>query len=196
MIATYNTPTTTTIEPITVLAQIIQAEMGLSSEQIAFAYQKFNIPADGLFIVLGYLGPSQSVASQTYFDPILETETQGLLMRHMIKIEAMSMAPDNSARIRKEEISLALRSQFSQQLQEQNQIGIAWLQGDYIDATSFEETAMLNRYIITAAVHALHQKTKPSSYFSSFPIALTDASQDGRNTTVQIDPTKSPFTGA
>lgn len=190
---TFNTPTTTKVEPIQVIAGILQSEMSLTTAQIAFAYQKYFIPNDGLFVLVGYLGPSEQVASQTYFDDLTLNEVQESVFKHTIQIEIMSMAPDNSARIRKEEIALALRSFYSQQQQDANFLGLAWLQSDFVDATSFEDSAMLNRYITTCAVNALHRKVKASKYFNNFPLQLTVASPNGASPTVNINTATAPL---
>lgn len=187
-----NTPTTTAVEPVKVVADIIQNQMGLTSRQIALAYQDYQIPSDGLFVMVGYLGPTETIANQGYFDAATGSEVQEVAVRHTIQIELMSMAPDNSARIRKEEVLLALKSFYSQQQQDKNLIGIAWLMSDFIDATSVEATTMLNRYITTCSVNALHRKVLTAGSFDSFAIELTTASQDGRETTVEIDPATSP----
>lgn len=189
---TYNTPTTTAVEPIKVIADIIMTEMDLKASQIKDAYQLYEIPADGLFVEIGYIGQSEPISSQTYFDSELLTEVQQAVFRHTIRIELMSMAPDNSARIRKEEVALSLRSFYSQQQQDAHNIGIAWLQENITDATELEETAMLNRYITDCFVHALHQKTQTADYFELFPIKLVTDTQGGRETIVDINPTEAP----
>jgi len=186
-VATHNTPTTTTVEPIKVIRNILMKEMNLQDTQIKDAYQLYEIPADGLFVEIGYLGPSEAISTKSYFDTDLGTEVQQSVFRHTIRIELMSMAPDNSARIRKEEISLALSSFYSQQQQDANNIGIAWLQDSIIDATELEETAMLNRYITDCFVNALHQKVKTSGYFDLFPIQLVTDTLGGRETIVDIN---------
>lgn len=185
---TTNTPTTSVIEPLKVVRDIIKIEMGLKDSQIVLAYQNYRIPADGVFVMLGYLGPSEELANQTYFDSVNNTEVQEVSMRHSIQIEIMSMAPDNSARIRKEEIALALRSFYSQRQQDANLVGIAWLQGDFTDATDQEGTTMLNRYVTTCSVNAIHRKVKASDYFGQFAIQLNTEAPGAPVKTVLINP--------
>lgn len=191
---TYNTPTTTAIEPITVIANIIQEEMGLTNNQIAFAYQNFHIPSDGLFVVLGYLGPSTTIANQGYFNSTLLQEVQEVTMRHMIQIDLMSISPDNSARLRKEEVLLALRSFYSREQQEANLMGIAWIESDIVDATALEETSMLNRYSTSVSMTALHRKVKAAAYLDVFEVSNTVASAHGSQTTT-FNPAINPVRG-
>lgn len=190
-----NTPTTSSVEPLKVILDIVQTEMGLTSKQIAAAYQDYRIPSDGLFVVGGYMGPSEQVANQSYLDDATNQEVSESVFRHTIQLELMSMAPDNSARIRKEEMLMALRSSYSLRQQDKNFIGIAWLQGDITDATHQEGTTMLNRYVTTCSVNALHRKIKAADYLNVFPVELTTESQDGRATTVDINPTVNPIGG-
>lgn len=187
-----NTPTTTAIEPITLVAGIIQNQMDLAAGQVAFANQDYQIPTSGPFVIVGYLGPSEMVASQSFFDPGTQTEWQQATFKHTVQIEIMSLAPDNTARIRKEEIALSLRSSYSLRQQDVANMGIAWLQSDFIDASYVDETGMLNRFITTCAVNALHQKQIAAQYLGTFPIEVFSDTQDGRQTIENISPVN-PF---
>lgn len=189
---TTNTPTTSSVEPLKVVLGIVANQMALTAAQWATANQDYAIPPAGLFLVGGYLGPTEVISSTGYFDPATNAEVQQMSCRHTIQLELMSMAPDNSARIRKEELPLALRSFYSQQQQNVNQIGIAWMTSDIIDASAPEGTVMLNRFITTIAVNALHSKTIAAGYLGIFPLQLTAESQDGRGATVSIDTSKTP----
>jgi len=168
-----NTPTTSPREPIKVVADILASELGLDPAHIAMDYQKYDIPNNGLFIVLGYLGPTAIISNQNYFDSALESEVQETVVQHRIQIDLMSMAPDNSARIRKEEIPMALRSFYSERLQAKYGIGINWNTSDISDVTALEETAMLNRFSMRTFVNALHRKVKATPFFDTFPISLS-----------------------
>lgn len=187
-----NAPITTALEPITLIAQVLQHEMELTAEQIVFAYQKYKIPTTGLLVVVGYLGPSEQIAAKSFFDPATQEERQQSVFRHLVQIEIMSLAPDNAARLRKEEIALALGSFYCQQLQEKYQMGVAWLANEFVDATHVEETAMLNRYITTVAMTALHKKVKSAQYLDNFKVQLTAAQPGGRTSQIEVDPTQAP----
>jgi len=190
---TFNTPVTSSPEPIKLVCDILQTEMNLTSKQIATAYQNYEIPSEGAVVVVGYLPPSQQIANQNYFDDATNTEVQETVFLHTIQIEIMSLAPDNSARLMMAQIALALKSFYSQQQQDKNFMGIAWLQGDFIDGSYAEAASMLQRYMTTCAVTALHRKVKAADYFSVFPIELVQDDQGGRETTSTINPDASPF---
>lgn len=189
---TTNTPTTTAVEPLKIVLGIVAAQMGLTAAQWATAYQDYSIPPAGLFLVGGYLGPTEVISNQGYLDPTSNSEVQEVSVQHMIQLELMSMAPDNSARIRKEEIFLALRSFYAMQQADKYQIGIAWNPSPLTDASHQEGTVMLNRYVTVVAVNALHRKVIPSGSFDSFLIDLNVAAPSGATNSVTIDPTVLP----
>src|ERR1017187_2712910 len=103
-------PTTTAVEPLKVIANIIQSEMQLADAQIAVTYQNYKVPSNGLYVVVSYLGPSQQLSSKSYFRAATNNEVQESVFCHHVHIELMSIWQDQSARARKEEISMALTS--------------------------------------------------------------------------------------
>ena len=110
----------------------------------------------------------------------------------MIELELMSMAPDNSARIRKEEIFLALRSFYALQQSDINLIGIAWNPSPLVDASHVEGTVMLNRFVTVVPVNALHRKVVAAGSFDNFPIELVVAAPGGVQNSVAINPATLP----
>lgn len=189
---TANTPTTSKIEPLKVILGIVAYGMGLKQPQWATAYQDYEIPATGLFLVGGYLGPTEVIANQSYLDTVTDSEIQEVSVQHMIQLELMSMAPDNSARIRKEEIFMALRSSYAIQQADINLLGISWNPSPLSDASHVEGTVMLNRYVTTVTVNALHRKVIAAGSFGEFPIELVTAAPGGRETIAQINTTVLP----
>lgn len=193
--ATTNTPTTSKVEPLKVVLGIVAQQMGLAPKQWATAYQDYSIPPVGLFLVGGYLGPTEIVSNQGYFDAAADAEVQEVSVAHLVQLELMSMAPDNSARIRKEEIFLALKSFYSQRQQEINFLGIAWNPSPLVDASQQEGTVMLNRYVTTVAVNALHRKVIAAGSLDAFAINLTTVAPGGRENSVIINPAVLPNEG-
>lgn len=161
------TPTTTLREPIKVIADVLQHELGLANGQIVVADQKWNVPKnDGLYISLEYLGPGRTIASINNFDPVSQVEIQGVTMLLTVQIDFMSY--DGSARVRKEEIAMALASVYSQQQQEKYECQIALHPGLFNDNSSVEGTAMLQRYTTTAQITSSFSKQKVVEYFDTF----------------------------
>lgn len=154
-------------EPIKVLAEILQAEMGMAEGQLMLGLENWKIPPNtGLYIALFY-GNEEVVGSNNDFDPESNTEIQSVAMLHTVSIEAMSF--DSSARLRKEEILMALNSMRAENVLSDNLMRIGQLPQGFLPIPELEETKQLNKYRITFAMNALHQKVKPADYYDKFP---------------------------
>lgn len=166
--------TTATREPIKVIADILQTEMQIPEGQIMLGYEKWDIPPNpDLYIALTYVG-GKAIGNSNYFTsvgnlPGQQIEHQEVAMRHVVQIDLLSFGPE--ARIRKEEVLMALRSIYSQQQQEKYLMSIARVPSDFVDASTLEETKMLNRFTLTVPITALHTKTKAAPYYDKFQTA-------------------------
>lgn len=168
-----STPTTIIKEPVKIIADIIQSELALSDDAVMLSYEKDFIPAnEGLYVVMNYVGPGKIIANVNIFDTLTNEEVQQVTMLHVIQIDFMSF--DASARIRKEEIAMALRSILSVQTSERYQMQIARMPTPFIDTSSLEETKRLNRFTTTVTVTALHTKRRPVGFFDRFNNAEID----------------------
>lgn len=158
-------------EPIKVVADILNFELGLSSGQIMLSEENFTLPkTPGLFVALSYVS-SRPIGTAVTNVPAAEgvagmTEVQEAAMDHTIQLDVMSFNDD--ARLRKEEIVMAFASNSSQRFQADNGVQIARHTAPFIDASTLEETQMLKRFITTIRVKALHRKTKSTDYYDQF----------------------------
>lgn len=162
-------------EPIKVLGSILKSEMELADGQIMLGLENWAIPkTKGLYIALFY-GPDVSVGQVNDFDPATNQEIQSVAMLHQIEIDAMSF--NDEARLRKEEIIMAINSVFGQQTLEANLMKINELPSSFVPAPTLEETKQLNRFRLTFSMNALHQKIKAVNYYDQFGAAkvTTDA---------------------
>lgn len=161
------------IEPIKVIANILQNELDIKDGNIMLGFEKWNIPSTpGLYVSLIYIG-GQAIGNNNYFDSADNTEHQEVSMHHVIQIDALSF--DSSARARKEEIFQALRSLYAQQQAEKNIMQIARIPSNFIDVSNVEATKMLNRFTTTISVTALHTKVKAADYYNTFkPVEVHD----------------------
>lgn len=163
-------------EPIKVLRDIIKSELALDDDRIMLQNQKIDIrPIKGLYVVLSYLN-GKPIGSNNFTTPTNYglSETQEVLMRHQIQIDIMSA--DDSARLQKEQVMQALNSIFSQQQQTLNGMQISKVTGEFINASSLEETKILSRYTIAVYMTSLYSLTKPltSGIFEKFPVTIID----------------------
>jgi hypothetical protein len=137
-------------------------------------YQRFNIQPKGLYIALQYVS-GRAIGNNDYAKPngasptAGMTETQQVAMLYQIQIDLMSFGPE--ARVRKEEVYMALRSIRAQTLMEKWNMKIARMPSAFQNAASLEETKMLNRFTMTIAVNALLTKTQPvGDYYNQFTL--------------------------
>lgn len=177
-------------EPIKVILDIIKSELGLADGQIMIINQKWNIPSTpGLYVAISYIS-GKVIANNNYVEPVVNgvVEIQEVTMLETIQIDVLSA--DASARTRKEEIIQALRSVFSQQAQDSNGLQIARIPSDFLDASSLEETTILNRFMMTINVTSLFSKTKSlGGYYDKFP---TEGVNDTNSDVIDFDAQNAP----
>lgn len=164
------------VEPIKVVAMILQSEMGLNDGQIMLGLENWEIPKNtGLYIALLY-GPEQVVGNNNYNSVDSQgafSEVQDAVMLHEIDIDVMSF--DSSARTRKEAVLWAIQSYYAQSLMELYQMRLAATPGSFTPILTMEETKQLNRFKITITVNALHRNVKTSPFYDSLqPVDLVE----------------------
>lgn len=169
-------------EPVKVIRDILKSELGLSEKRIMLTNSKIDIDTSpGLYIALSYLG-GKAIASNNHAEATAAgmVEVQEVTMRHQIQIDILSA--DDSARLQKEQVILALNSIFSEQTQELNGLHIGRIAGDFVDVSSLEETKILNRYTMTVNVTSLYSNRKSlAGFYTKFPVTT----QNDVNTTKQ-----------
>lgn len=170
-IARTTRPTTSPIEPAVAVATVLQQGLNLQAGQVMLDYERWEIPSEGLFVVVGYIGPSEQIAARSVLDGD-GNETQDLLNRHDVQIDLMSIIPDNSARLRRWEVPMALQSIYARQFCGQYGIGLQPLQSAMTDTTRLEPGGQLNRFTLRAAVFSAESRTLTPAYFDSFSATL------------------------
>lgn len=165
---------TGTREPILVLADVLQNQLGLSDDAVVLAYEKNVIPrTTGLYVSLDYVGPSKCICSANDFDPSTIEEIQSATYSHLIQVDLLSY--DASARRRKEEAAMALNSIYAVQQMEKYTMQIARNPSPFVDASSLEPTKRLNRFITSVQMFAVHRKVLPNApYFDMFAGQITE----------------------
>lgn len=161
-------------EPILVVADILQHNLGLPGDAVVVPYEQNLIPpTTGLYVSLSYVGPAKCIANGNEFDPETEEEIQSATFSHLVQIDLLSY--DASARRRKEEAAMALTSIFAVQQMERYTLSLARNPSPFIDASSLEPTKRLNRFISTIVVFAVHQKVVADApFFDVFPGQITE----------------------
>lgn len=164
-------------EPVKVVADVIQAEMGLDDAHCLIGEQKWDIPPDKQLFVVFFDETIKRIGQTTKLDqtvsPPVEVQTMSCL--HPIRIEIMSYI-STEARKRAPEVMLALESFLARDLMGKYNCQISSCQAP-VDASAAEETGMLIRYVARVNVTALHVKTKQNAgYYDKFNQATVDGS--------------------
>lgn len=160
--------------PIQIIVDVLLHELELTPGQVMQTNQKFFIPTPGLFIAVSYLGPSKIITNQNTWEDDGEDgliEVQSLTMMHMLQIDLLAYNnPDgsNPALDRKEEVAMALRSVYSQQIQNQYGMQIARQPGPLVDTSFAEETEMMTRYTTTIVTTSSYEKRKTVDNYADF----------------------------
>ena len=191
-IARTTTPPTARIEPITAIATVLAKGMNLPAGRIMIDYERWQIPKDGLFLVVGYLGEGVQVAARSLFDPASDSEVQETLIQQDVQIDLMSIIPDNSARLRRWEVPMSLNSFYSRNYCAAYGIGLPPQIKPMADTSKLEPGGYLNRFTTRVPVFSVEGRALPAGYFDTFAVDLTIAQVGSSETTTRDIPLEEP----
>jgi hypothetical protein len=180
-IARTSTPTTAPIESVKVVAAIIAQGMNLPAGRVMLDYERWQVPKNGLFCVVGYLGPGEQIASRSALDPA-GNEVQELLNKEEVQIDLMSIIPDDSARLRRWEVPMSLNSLYAKRYAAGFGVGLQPLQSSMTDTSALEPGGYLNRFTLRAAVFSIQKRTLKAGSFNSFTAVLNTATKGSSKT--------------
>ena len=166
-------PNAPLLEPIKVVANILQAELALPVGQIMLGLENWPIPKNtGMYIALTY-GPETTIANNNTnaVEGGVFKEVQEAVMLHTIEIDVMSF--DDSARVGKEKVLWALASYAAQEAMELYDMRIASTPASFLAIPSLEETKILNRFKTSFTVNALHRNVKIVPYYDTLGALTT-----------------------
>jgi hypothetical protein len=158
------------------LANVIQQEMNLRNDQVYIYNQDFKIPnISDIFIVIEYIGDNPICnnnwikETDTGFD---EFQQCTVLEKYMVDIYSRN----NEARLRKQEVVMALRSIYSEQIQEGACCKIFPVFQSFRNVSRAEGDAMLTRYAIDVYMQRQYVKTiSHTDYLEGSGIDVYDA---------------------
>jgi len=158
-------------EPIKIIGDILKNGMALGDEQIYIYNQDFKIPeTKGLFILMQY-NNSDNYSTTNEFIPAPEgvdtaQEYISMLTREYYTINVVSK--NDEARQRKEEVIMALNSNYSQDQQGLYQFQIAKISNSFVNVSELEGAGMLNRFAINISLLAFYNKVTDTSFYDNF----------------------------
>lgn len=156
------------------VSDIIENQLGLAKEQVYLWDQKVDIPHDErLYVSVGMLSCKPFGNNRTY-DSSGVNSIQTTNFMATLDIDIFSRGLD--ALNRKEEVLMALKSNYAEAQQELNSFYIAPLSISFLNLSEAEGAAILYRFKISVNVQYAVTKIVPVSYFDSFqtPNILTD----------------------
>lgn len=183
-------PTTIAREVAKIVADLLASEMGLDEQHCLLGDQKWDIPADKQLFVVVFDQAAAPIGAASYLETNpasinVDKEIQQAAVLHDVRVEIMSF--DADARLRKEEVGLALGGIASQQAGEQYGLQIGRAQPP-VNASETEVSGRLQRFVIHVNVTALHQKVKTPpgyGYFDKFNGATEAGTIDSPSITDQ-----------
>lgn len=162
--------------PLQLLVDILVKEMGLAASRVYLWDQKINAPTDNdLFIAVSVLNCKPFSNSRE-----LDGSGAGLIERQSTNFQAQVsldvISRDLSAVNRKEEVLLALNSNYSEQQQELNSFRIFPLSSAFTNLSGIDGAAIPYRFSISINMQYAVVKTKSVPYFDTFaaPSVSTD----------------------
>lgn len=160
--------------PLQLLGRILQRELGLDEGRVYLWDQKINAPTDsGLFIAISALAP-KCYSNRNYFNSETDNQEQGSSWATDVDIDIISRGPE--ARDRKEEVVMALASQYSVQQQELNSFSIAQIPTSIRNLSEIDGAAIPYRFNFSVKLLYNVKKIQPAAFFDTFEDAevLTD----------------------
>lgn len=153
--------------PLMLLCEIIQSELGLSNGRVYVWDQKLPQPKDsGLYVAVSVPSVKPFGASNRY-NPTTNESEQFVSVQAAIEVDIISRGPD--ARDRKEEIILALDSDYSRRQQDANSFSIGRLSNRFINLSEVDGAAIPYRYKASFQMQYAFVKYQETEYFDTFP---------------------------
>lgn len=166
-------------DALLLFCEVIQSELGLQNGRVYLWDQKIGQATDaGLYIAVSVL-TCKAFGNTNRHNAVsggLNSEAS-VNMAAILQIDIISR--DNSARTRKEEVLMALMSDYAQAQQETNSFYIGKLPAgaQFANLSLADGAAIPYRFTISISIQYYATKTKPVNYIGSFsPVAVTTQS--------------------
>lgn len=155
------------LSPLGLLAQIIQTELGLENGRVWFFNQKIDEPKDqNLYVVLRVMSVKPFSNNLKYRENSGIDGVQTANFRSTVSIDIKSRGTE--ALERKEEVVMALRSQYSLQQQELNALKISAVPGEIPNIGEIDGSAIPYRFNLTINLLYSVTKTRAVDYYDTF----------------------------
>ena len=149
------------------IVDIVRTEMELDQNHIWIRAQNRKIPpnAEELFVVVSAID-FNPISSKSYYDSIKDTERQVIYGRALVQIDVFSRS--NEARNRRAEVSMALNSFYSQEIQNRYQFRIFEITPSFVNTSGLEGGSDINRFTLRFYAMCSEVKEKTTAYYDTF----------------------------
>ncbi len=155
------------IKPDIILCDIIVEEMALDPSRVVVYNQNWKAPKDdGIYIVVA-TGSTRIIANTNRFDSANNKEIKRVSISTTYNVEITSKNTD--AKYRNHEILTAIKSDFSEFTQEQNNIRI-FRTNQFLDLSFIEGRSALHRYQIPVIINSVRIEEKTITPIDKFPV--------------------------
>ena len=156
--------------PLMLFCDIIKEGMELDAKQVYLYNQKINIPTDSdVYVAVGVLSCKPFSNTIEYLD---DQSIQTTNFMASLSIDILSRSID--ALNRKEELIMALNSQYARQQQEKNSFGIAKISSTFNNLSEIEGAAIPYRFNLSVNIQYYVKKVKDIDYFDNFSEGITE----------------------
>jgi hypothetical protein len=148
------------------LADVIQNQLGLEDGRVYIYDQKIFMPTDdGLFVALSMM-MCKPFGVKTEFDPIADKEIQSCNFFATVQMDIISRSTE--ALTRKEEVVMALRSQYAERQQALNAFQIGSLPTGFTNLSSADGAAIPYRFSISCGLQYSQKKIVGGEFYDTF----------------------------
>jgi len=151
--------------PLELFCDVIQTSMGLSQGQVYLYSQKINIPTDSrLYIAVG-VRSCKPFGNSTQM--VSGVSVQSVNMMADLDINILSRSTD--ALFLKEQVVLALKSQYAEAQQEANSFYISTISNSFVNLSEIDGPAIPYRFVIGCRLQYFTTTQTNTDYFNTFP---------------------------
>jgi len=154
--------------PLILFCDIIQKELGLANGRVYLWDQKIMQPTDDALYVAVTMQSCKPFGNSNRPSADGVEAEQYVSMAAVVDIDIISRGP--AARDRKEEVILALESNYSRQQQVANSFYVGKLSSNFVNLSEVDGAAIPYRYRISVAMQYAVTKNKPTQYFDDFTV--------------------------
>lgn len=155
------------------IVKIITNQMGLDQDHCWIASQNRKIPpqAQELFCVVGtsFFRP---ISSKSHFDADTNEEIQEVYGRADVQVDLFSR--NNDARIRRDEVLMALSSFYSKNVQDEGCFRIFEIPTFWNNTSYLEGSSSINRFTLIIPTMVWTEKRIPTAIYTSFQAEIDD----------------------